>query len=666
VGTRTSWIVLLGVLLATTWLRFTDLGRSAARTDEINFLMQAARGQSLLDLWTNPPWLNQIPFADSIAIAWSRLRPGGPDERSLREPFALLGCLTVAGSVVWLVRRRGLSAGILLGLWLGLLPFHVDQSREAYYYVLAMACAAGLTLHTVDMLARLRDGQSLSIATYAAWTGWAALTCLSHMGTWAVTAMCWLMLLWAGVWGIPAPRRTRHLTAMSWVAVLTGIFMFRWVWRAFAELQRVSQADGHIGGAFAWVAPRVLPFFTAGANVFGILASLLLLGAGVRLFVLRMRRPRDERDCVYEALTMVTAAGFIAAYAYVAAVGGGVAKVTYFSAVLPVFLVWAAYTLDLVAAGLPGRGPAVMRLSLPCLIAGVLALPAWMTTRLEGRPVPYKRIRDWLDANLDPGSVVLIDRWFEPWNEMAVYAPKNVTVTFSVPDEPYETYRQLRWRDVTEDMIEQGRAQGFIRLVRKYESQDGLWTWPETYFAHREVITNDVFIWLRDRGYVTDDSAYTSNPGRLVIEIFYDLREDIVARRRAAGDRFAVFFDKTMRFEKTGPMGIFRVQTQQFMDWRVLEKSGIVDVYNLTDTARRARIRVRGVSPAGVKAVVGAGIHRFEFGGGQLQEWVLGPVNLETGLNAVSFTDPGWERNSRPLFIQSVDVLPEPETDESP
>jgi hypothetical protein len=127
--------------------------------------------------------------------------------------------------------------------------------------------------------------------------------------------------------------------------------MFRWVWRAFAELQRVSQADGHIGGAFAWVAPRVLPFFTAGANVFGILASLLLLGAGVRLFVLRMRRPRDERDCVYEALTMVTATGFIAAYAYVAAVGGGVAKVTYFSAVLPVFLVWAAYTLDLVAAG---------------------------------------------------------------------------------------------------------------------------------------------------------------------------------------------------------------------------------------------------------------------------------------------------------------------------
>jgi hypothetical protein len=35
-------------------------------------------------------------------------------------------------------------------------------------------------------------------------------------------------------------------------------------------------------------------------------------------------------------------------------------------------------------------------------------------------------------------------------------------------------------------------------------------------------------------------------------------------------------------------------------------------------------------------------------------------------LNAVSFTDPGWERNTRPLFIQSVDVLPEPETDESP
>jgi hypothetical protein len=69
----------------------------------------------------------------------------------------------------------------------------------------------------------------------------------------------------------------------------------------------------------------------------------------------------------------------------------------------------------------------------------------------------FKKIREWLDDNLDPGSVAVVDRWLEPWNEMARYAPSKVFVTFTVPDEPYETYRQLRWRDVTEEFIERHR-----------------------------------------------------------------------------------------------------------------------------------------------------------------------------------------------------------------
>ena len=71
----------------------------------------------------------------------------------MREPFALIGSLTVIGVTLWLARRRGLSAGILLGVWMGLLPLHVYHSREAYYYVVVMACAAGMMLDTADLMA---------------------------------------------------------------------------------------------------------------------------------------------------------------------------------------------------------------------------------------------------------------------------------------------------------------------------------------------------------------------------------------------------------------------------------------------------------------------------------------------------------------------------------
>lgn len=653
------WLVLLAALLGAAAVRFHDLGRSAVRTDEINLLVQTARGQTLGDLWANPPWLNQIPFADSVAIVWQWFRREPPDERSLRQPFALLGCLTVIGAALWLARRRGPTAGVLLATWMGLLPFHVSLSREAYYYVMAMAFAAGMTLHTVDLLARLRAGTSLPGRSYAAWTAWAAFTCLTHMCTWVIAAICWLLLLGAGVVGIPAPGRKRHLVAMTASAVAIGIFMLRWVMRAFAELQRVSQGVGHIGGEFDWVAPRVLPVFTAGANVAGVTMSVILLCAGVALWVRTARRRATEQDLLYSSLSLVMVAGFVMVYGYVWLVGGGVAKLTYFSPLLPVFLVWSAATLDGLAGGLLGWWPTALRTALPCLALAILAQPAWMITRLDGKPVPYKRIRDWLDEHLDPGSVVIVDRWLEPWNEMAVYAPKKVFVTYTVPDEPYETYLRLGWRDVTRQVIEQGTAQGFMRLTRNHERQAGLWTWPELHLSRRGVISNDVAIWLHERGYGFDERYDATNFSRVVTEIFYDLREDAVARRRARGDRFTVFFDQTLKYEKTAPLGAHRFQTPQFMDWRVLEGSGSFDVYNLTDAPLTGRVRLRAIAPAGSKQVVATGGDQFEFDGEQLQEWILEPMAFAPGARTVKLTDPGWAQGRRPLLIQAVEIQPD-------
>lgn len=647
-------LALIAVCLLAAFIRFAGLGRSAVRSDEINFLTQAARGQPLIDLWKNPPWMNQIPLADSIAIVWHWFRPGPPDERTVREPFALLGVLTVAGVAVWLIRRRGWYAGLLAGLWLALLPFHVYQSREAYYYIVVMAFSAGLTLQTAALFRPLRDGTPMPIRAFVMWTLWAMLTCLTHMSAWVVAGVMWLILLLSGCRHLPAPHKKTHVVRLLVSALALGVIMSRWVLRALAEMQKASEGDGHIGAAFSWVAPRVLPFYTAGANVYGYAVTLaILLGALVML--LHRIKSRQPADPLYRALSVVVISGFLSAYAYIGLVGGGVGKITYFSSLLPVFIVWCVCTIDSFAARWPGRSGMMVRVAVAFALAAILWPPAQAISRLDGKPVPYKVLRAWMDQNLEPGSVVTVDRWFEPWNEMARYAPSNVVVTFTVPDEPYENYVQLRWRDVTREAIESGKINAFIRLTRNHEERAGLWTWPETYFARRTAVTNETGLWLREHGYAISDDFYAANTNRLIIEIFYDLREDAIARKRAAGEQFGVFFNQTIPYEKSGPMGIFRFQTQQFMDWRALGERGELEVYNLTDAPADVTLQISAVAPREAKVISSNG-KRFQFPAGQMQQWNLGPLTLAPGRNVVAFEDPRWGPSQSPLLISSVEV----------
>jgi hypothetical protein len=641
------------------FVRFHDLGRAAVRSDEINFLNLAQRGHSVADLWKNPPWMNQIPLADSIAVMWHWIRSGAPNERTVREPFALIGWLTVLGSSWWLMKRGGASAGLLVGLWMGLLPFHVYQSREAYYYVVVMAFSAGLVLHSTDSIERLWRGQALTWKSHALWTVWAVLTCLTHMSTWVVAGMLWLLIALAGAKKLSGAARRNHGIGMAVSAVTVAAFTIRWIFRALQEMQKVSQADGHLGASFGWVGPRVLPFFTAGANALGVSLSVCVVLLGVVLLARSWRSKAARQGSVYTPLAILLFLGFLTAYAYIGLVGGGAAKISYFTALLPAFLVWASLTLDQSCSLLPPKSGTAARGLLALVIAGLLWTPTLMVIRLDGKPVPYKILREWLDAHLDSGSVAIVDRWYEPWNEMAMYAPSNVVVTFTVPDEPFENYQQMQWRQVTQRAIEEGKAQAFIRLTRNHEARAGLWTWPESFFTRRAVVVNEAGLWSREHGYAANEDFYAANTNRLVAEIFYDLREDQLDRIRRQGRATAVFFGPGLPYEKSGPMGIFRFQTPQFMDWRVLEQRGQLEVYNLTDTAKEVTLRIAALSPRGPKLVSAGEGRKYQFSGNQIQRWGLGPLVLQPGLNVVTLHDPLWDRAMNPLLIAQVDVAAE-------
>ena len=347
--------------------------------------------------------------------------------------------------------------------------------------------------------------------------GLGTMTCLSHMSAWVVVGVAWCLLVTAGFHSGPSAD---HKAPARQGRAGMGLGIIRWVLRALYEMKRAAaDSSVHIGVAFDFVGPRVLPFFAGGANAVGV--GLLAWVVAAAVWFGRKSRWRIFRDDpLYTAMTGMTFLGLLGSYAYIFAAGGGdKAKLTYFSANLPTFLVWAAMTIDQALASLDERTRIRVTVAAVAVLAAMLLVPAWQVTQLTGKPTPYRLLRDWLDNNLPAGEVVVVDRWLEPWNEMALYAPSNVTVTFTVPDEPYEAaYVANRWRETTQAAFEQNEAQAFLRLSRNHEERVGLWKWPEKWFAHRAVVTNEAAVWLRDTGFAPMEEYYTQT-NRVMPEI---------------------------------------------------------------------------------------------------------------------------------------------------
>ncbi len=618
---------MLIVLLLAGVVRFTDLSRAAVRSDEIAFLTRAMQDMPLVELWKNPPWLNQIPFSESVTVVWARMTGQVVDEAVIRQPFALMGWLTVGFCAGWVMRRRGLGAGVLAGVWMALLPYHVYHSREAYYYVQVMLFAAGMALRGADFTVRLKGGSPLKAREYAEWAVWALLACLTHMSAWMVAGVTGWMMALAGWTGLKGAERKRHGLAIGAVAFALLIGMSRWIFRAFLEMQRVKgTSTGHIGASFGLVGPRVLPVFAGGANIVGagILAAVLA-AAGVVLWKSRGRPGRE--DPLYGGVASLALWWMAGSFAYIFFAGGGeTAKLAYFAANLPLFLVWASMALDQAFSRAGRRRALALDLGVATVLAGLLAVPTVMVMRLEGKPTAYRPIRAWLDANLSKGDVVIVDRWLEPWNEMALYAPSNVTVSFTVPDDPYENYVKYNWRKVTKDVFERNGAQAFMRLARNQEKRMGLWTWPETWFQHRAVVTNEAGLWLRDTGFAPMEE-YVSETNRVLTEIFYDTHEDIAARAKEAGQDVVWFFGEGWNLFKPWQQG-------DFSDYRVLQGEGVLTVHNVRSEPIRVRGEVAAAATGGNQIVRIGGLAPMTFPAGQLASKPF-ELDLPPGISSV-------------------------------
>lgn len=347
-------VALVAVVLGC-WLRGTHLERSATRSDEINQLRYAERGPAAaVELWKNPPWLNQIPFVDGIPALWCGWLGREVDIRTVREPFALAGMATLLLCAAWAWRRRGAAAGALCAVWLGLMPFAVYQSREAYYYAPAMLFAAWMALRAVDLAGDLAEGRAAPWWRYAEWYLAAQGTCLCHMSGWAVTATAGAWIAIAGWRGLSGKARTRHLVATTAVALGLLAGTIRWVLRALQEVHNANTGVGHhTGNPAGWVLSRAVPVMTGG-GWFGVAALVAVVAAAVWIGWCR----RSGRDAAAPGLARLGwgAWGALAvSAASIAIIGNGVAKWTYFAVAVPVWIVWCSAVLAAAWERLGGR-----------------------------------------------------------------------------------------------------------------------------------------------------------------------------------------------------------------------------------------------------------------------------------------------------------------------
>jgi hypothetical protein len=291
------------------------------------------------------------------------------------------------------------------------------------------------------------------------------------------------------------------------------------------------------------------------------------------------------------------------------------------------------------------------RAELAAVALGALAAapnlgPAWQVTRLTGRPTPYKEIVAWTDANLPRGTPVLVDRWYEPWNELKVHASTNVFFTFTVPDEPLDNFQNLHWRDTVQAFCAKHPEAAYLEVARNYwdHPQVGPWDWPGKYFARKMEFRNEAGLELRRLGLAARDDFYTAHTNRLIVDLYYNTRDDALARARAGGERTVVFHGEGWTYTKT----------QDYRDWRIVEGAARLDVYNLGDAAVQATLKVAGVAVSNPQRLQIGSLETPSFPAGQLSTYELGPVTLQPGLNSLPVRVPAWMPNGPPLLVEGV------------
>lgn len=635
---REMLAVLFLIILAVAF-RFWLLGSAPFRSDTMEFYKLALRNQNIIELWKNPPWVNQIPLNETLSLLLVKAGlPPTPFVVCL--PFALMGILALFFVLRFACRWFGTGAALLTLLLAAFNPYQIYFSREAYHYSGAICWSAALFLAFWSIKETMQRNETPTKKQLGLWFLAAVAACHMHMSVWVVAGLQGLLMLIPG-FKLKGEERSRFFVPFSVGAVIFGALMLRWIIRAVKALLIVSgeHGTGQLGASAGSEFLRLLPAYFAGENIFAV-ALLLVFFA---LAVLALFRSSNELRR-FRSLTWICILHIAVLMLYVGLVGGGVAKITYFSAIWPHFILLMGIGSYL---GVQTLTLKPWRMGLVVLLAGgyiaLTASPDWAIVHLEGKPTPFYKINDWVLHNLPAGTPVLADRWFEPWNELAVHNRGGINYTFTVPDEPVDTYRQLNWPATVEQFFDKYPDAAFLELCRgRYEEKLGPWTFPQRYFARVASVTNDAGMILRRTKVIPGDDFSAVNTNRVVVRIFYNTAEDLIAAARRQGGDVLRLYGEGWGYAKPG------WQQGHFEDYRTFNQSASINLYNLKEAPLNGVLEISAATADKPKTVSVNGVNTV-FASGRIRTWTI-PLTLQPMENKIPITSP----SSDPLFVLDI------------
>lgn len=629
-----AWLAAFAILAVGSYLRLTNLGSGTMGSDVMEFYKICQTGVRPAELMLNAPaHIGELPplwFAAHNAF----IQVLGLDVTfgNVRLLDALTGILTILAAFGAGTAAGGRRTGFLTALFVALQPLHVQLSRECYFYSgLVLACFLGLW-SVLRLSARLARNAAPDAGFYLlALSGFIVLTS-AHTSSWsfaAVLVAAWYILL------IPAARQKRvtlpHLAGFTVALFFAGLPVLLSSWGLQYAL---SLTFGERGAYWATVfgeqdrnffltAWQMISSYLVGRGGVRTAASLWLLASGI--WTCSRAWKKDPQLRVFAAFGV----GAFGLLAFLHARSAFPVENRHYSSLFPILAIGVSLGLVRWADLAVAKWKAAPRLAilppalLPVLLIALLGWPAWLSSQQDFSP-PFRAISDWADSRLPPGSVVLCDRWFTPWNEFRINPATNVTYTFTIPSEPLQTYTDNRWRDTAKQFFAVNPLAAFFEQ-KVYWSRLGPWTWPQEYFARKEVFEDKAAARLDAMGLYYRARPMDFPRDWIPLAIYYNTEEDLVDRARKAGDRLLCLFGPGWEYTKT----------QDYRDWYVLQEESTVVVHNLTAEPISASVEVTGTAIQGSVTVMAQAGATGVFQPNQIQSVRLGPLQLQPGRNEI-------------------------------
>lgn len=570
-------------------------------------------------------------------------------EFTCRLTPAMFGSLAVLAAFYAGRVMLGRRFGLFFALFVAVNPAQIQCSREAYFYA-PILLGPMMLLWSVAWCFRYRRIEVWPWKFYvASWLG-VFLCAYSHYSGW------WISALWGGVVAAVNVRRFRlGRPAMRECLILFGgciliclpLLFLPWGLPWFLKLAfpsaahletqaKVMSAHSYNGNPLG-----ILPLFAReagwGGHIARSIATACFVGMGIWGLV------RGRRNSLRSWVVLGVIIGGLAILHFASKASGFPPDTRYFFFAFPFFFVlvamgiWAFPSTAAVRSWMPPFGRRLLAHVAAAFAIALLLYPAFMSTRIRS---PYKDIQRW--ANTQPaGTLILVDRWFEPWCEMRRYSPTNAFFTFALPSEPHDPEVARNWQKSVEAFFEKYPDAFYMPLVDSYHwhSLYPPWPWPETFFRNKVVVvTIESCIRLGecgDIGFRGGVNTPTSR-NRVRVPVYFNTREEILQRAKEAGKQNIVLFAPGWGYTK-----LWRQIRGDFRDWRVLQGAGTLDLYHLVDGPADVTVTIRAVALNGGKRVRTSTGGEFRFAQGQIMEWRIEKVAVTPGKNSLVLQDAG-------------------------